>query len=422
MVYHRRFLTGCIVIILLALVSPVAAQRPDAPPYAQRGPYPVGTREIVIPGEEGVPGRESDLNATLWYPALNPDEVDEVVQYQVGLFVLSGQALQDAAPDVEGGPYPLVIFSHGSGGLRYQSLYLTEHLASHGFVVIAADHPGNTVQNLLFGGGEDAFTEGLIRNFGTRPLDVLRQIAYLDAAVAEDGALAGLVDMNRIAVSGHSFGGYTALAAAGARLDLDALAAWCDAPLDPAPLGNLPLLPVDAASVKPGACFMLQSADEIAAARGLEAVPDGMWPATTDPRIQAAVMLAPYNGPAFGAEGLASLTVPSLILVGSADTITYPVRDAYPIFRDLGSQDRTLAVFENADHYLFADECSAVAVRLGQFERCTDSVWDMARAHDLTNHLITTFLRSRLYGDADAAAAFEAAQFTGVNVQRGHAE
>lgn len=405
-------------LMLLALVTPVLAQRPDAPDYAQRGPYPVGTLEIVIPGEEGVPGREADLNATVWYPALNPDEADEVTQYQIGLFVLPGQALRDAAPDVAGGPYPLVIFSHGSGGIRYQSLFLTEHLASHGFVVIAADHPGNTVLDLLFGGGEAAFLDALVRNFGTRPLDVLRQIAYLDAAVAGDGPLAGLVDMARIAVSGHSFGGYTALAAAGGRLDMDALAAWCAEPLDLTPLADVPLPPVDEAEVLSGACFVLQEAETIAAARGLDALPEGQWPTTTDPRIQAAVVMAPYNAPAFGAEGLAAITVPALIMDGSADSVTFPVRDAYPIFRDLGGEDRTLVVFENAEHYLFVDECSAVALRLGQFERCSDPVWDMTRAHDLINHLTTAFLRAQLYGDAAAAAALDAADFTGVVVRQ----
>lgn len=42
------------------------------------------------------------------------------------------------------GPFPLVVYSHGNGGLRYVSAFLTEHLASHGFIVVAPDHVGNT--------------------------------------------------------------------------------------------------------------------------------------------------------------------------------------------------------------------------------------------------------------------------------------
>ncbi|MBN2471895.1 MAG: alpha/beta fold hydrolase [Anaerolineae bacterium] len=416
MANHRVWIVGLALVLLIGGALPAAAQRPDAPQYAQPGPYGVGALEITIPGEEGTAGREAPLNATVWYPA-DPDAEGEVAGYRVGLFMLEGRALQDAPPDASGGPYPLVIFSHGSGGMRFQSLYLTEHLASHGFVVIAADHPGNTVQDVLFGGGDAAYLEGLIHNFGTRPLDILRQIAYLDALPA-DSPLAGLVDMDRIAVSGHSFGGYTALAAGGARLDTAAFRDWCAEPVLPEAPVAVRLAELSPDSVRDNVCFLTRSLPTIAERRGLESVPEGLWPATTDPRIRAAVMLSPYNVPIFGPEGLAAMTAPALIMVGSADSVTLPARDALAAFRHLGSAEKTLAVFENGDHYLFADGCSTAAIRLGQFERCSDAVWDMERAHDITNHLVTAFLRAQLYADEDAAAAFAAADFTGVIITR----
>ena len=43
--------------------------------------------------------------------------------------------------DPDGGPYPLVLFSHGFAGYRLQSTFLTTHLASWGFVVAAVEHP-----------------------------------------------------------------------------------------------------------------------------------------------------------------------------------------------------------------------------------------------------------------------------------------
>ena len=103
-----------------------------------RGPHPVGARDFVIDDAE------RPLDVTVWYPALNPDGVPETASYLLGnIFPVPGQALRDAAPDAAGGPYPLVIFSHGFGGFRAQSTYLTEHLASHGSWVMAADHPGS---------------------------------------------------------------------------------------------------------------------------------------------------------------------------------------------------------------------------------------------------------------------------------------
>ena len=50
------------------------------------------------------------------------------------------------------GPYPLIVFSHGNGGLGVQSFFLTEYLASHGYVVVCPDHTGNSLLTELPGG------------------------------------------------------------------------------------------------------------------------------------------------------------------------------------------------------------------------------------------------------------------------------
>lgn len=49
-------------------------ERPDAPSYGIRGSYPVGTRDFVIEGD-------APLNITVWYPALNSENVDEQITY-----------------------------------------------------------------------------------------------------------------------------------------------------------------------------------------------------------------------------------------------------------------------------------------------------------------------------------------------------
>ncbi len=400
----RKLFCGLIALLLAALAIPAAqAQRPDAPPYALRGPYAVGTREFVI--EDAA----RPLSVTAWYPALNPDGATEATVYAYGLFRLDGRALRDAAPDTEHGPYPLVIFSHGLGGLRYQSRFFTEHLASYGFVVLAADHPGSALFDLVSGG-----LDAIIASYADRPFDLLRQIDYAAETLnAPDGALAGVIDTERVAVSGHSFGGYTALAAGGGRLDFTALADWCAAqgvgPDIPPPMGQ-------ETGFAEAACFLQAYAEDIALRRGLDGVPDGPWPATTDPRIKAVVLMAPWNGPVFGPAGLAALTAPTMILVGSADRATIPERDAYPIYAGIGSTDKTLVVFENAGHYIFTDECPPAIIALGRFEQCSDLVWDMDRAHDLINHLTTAFLLATLHDDAEAAAALTAGtvEFTGV--------
>ena len=51
----------------------------------------------------------------------------------------------DAPLDASGGPYPVVLFSHGSCGYPLQSTFLTPLLASRGYIVVAPPHPGNTI-------------------------------------------------------------------------------------------------------------------------------------------------------------------------------------------------------------------------------------------------------------------------------------
>jgi predicted dienelactone hydrolase len=436
----RRFgLIGVLAVVVCALllgaVHPaVRAQGTGTPLYGPRGPYPVGTREFAI--EDSV----RPLHVTVWYPALNLAGAPESTTYDTGFFPLPGQAIRDAAPDTSHAAYPLVVFSHGAGGFRYQSVFFTEHLASYGFVVIAADHPGSTTRDFLtsaadfraalemiLGGpggfarllahmeSQTNFGQKMSTSFALRPLDVLREIDYAGTLTAAGGALPGMIDTDRVAVTGHSFGGYTAIAAGGAQLDFTALDQWCRQPegvafhpgADPA-FAPTPI-PQGEAAVN---CLVRTLDQDIAHARGLDQVPVGLWPPTTDPRVRAVVALAPWNSSIFGPEGLAALTVPTMIQVGSADSMTPPERDAYPFYTEIGSTDKALVVFQGAEHDLFVN--SNIPLLPG------DPAWNMDEAHTLVDHLATAFLLATLDGDSTAAAALapEAVDFAGVWYQR----
>jgi len=114
----------------------------------------------------------------------------------------------DLPLDQAHGPYPLVLFVHGTASWRMQSLSLMEHWASRGYVVAAADHPGLFLADML----GSLCGEG---NSGSQDLEADLN-ALLDAFFQSDPALAFVspwVDLDRIAVLGHSAG---ASAAAGA--------------------------------------------------------------------------------------------------------------------------------------------------------------------------------------------------------------
>ena len=108
----------------------------------------------------------------------------------------------------ESGPYPLILFSHASGNHRRGATFLTEHLASHGYVVAALDHSEVIAPELRAKPGE------------TMEQKRARWQAIIDARVPDvrfllDTVLArepARIDASRIGIAGHSFGGWTALA------------------------------------------------------------------------------------------------------------------------------------------------------------------------------------------------------------------
>jgi dienelactone hydrolase len=109
------------------------------------------------------------------------------------------------SPRVE--TYPLVLFSHSSGGGRRQSTFLCTHLSSHGYVVAAVDHSETIAPELARKNNETAEqkAERQQRWIANRVPDIR---FLLDQMLNE-----AHVDSRRIGIVGHSFGGWTALAA-----------------------------------------------------------------------------------------------------------------------------------------------------------------------------------------------------------------
>lgn len=382
----------------LVAIQPAQAQRPDAPIYGRRGPFAVGLREYTLDDPQ------RPLRVSMWYPAVRGSAGPKADYGRFGV----GVAIPDAQPDTANGPYPLAVFSHGYTAERNANPYFTEHLASYGFVVLSADHPDEqTLSQAVRNDRSLAAVEGtfaLYVGYALRPFDVLREIDFAAALTAKGGAFEGLIDTERIVVAGHSFGGYTALAVGGARIQLDSLARWCDSP---PPTELVPL----------NVCFLRNGVAWFAREREITPPPDGLWPPTTDPRVKAIVALAPWNGPIFGEAGAAAITLPTLVMVGTKDEVTPAPRDAFFIYENLGSQSKVLVIFQNAGHNIFSGLCGLDPA--DQMRYCADPVWDMARAHDLINHFATAFILATLKGDAAAAKALApgAVDFVGVDYQ-----
>lgn len=396
MTQYLKFVLWIGLLLALVMAPPLAAQeedgppqvglRHDAPPYGEHGPHWVGVQQFPA---------ETDFHPTtvaVWYPALNPQRADETITYSdydsgVGEVVnWGGHALENAAPDLTGAPYPLVIFVHGYWMARFNNAYLTEHLASYGFAVMAIEYGDSATMRNGFDGDLSMYT---------RPMDVAWQIDYAEQLTDLEGVFQGLIDTDQVAVVGHSYGAYTALMAGGAQLDFRS------------PTSATTLYPNLTTFVESRPLVLLRDDIEkkLVDLAGLDTVPEALWPSWGDSRVDAIVPLAPDILP-FSADSFRNISVPTMIQFGSIDSLSradLPEHRAY-LYDSLGSAQKALVIFDNADHSIFTDSCEA-APYLVEAELawvCSDSVWDMDRAHDLINHYVTGFLLDVLKGDENA--------------------
>lgn len=309
-------------------------EAPWGPPDAV-GPWAVGARTE----------RAGDLTLEVWYPTRSnapPEPYPDLP-----LLPLPGVP-RDVAP--AGAEMPVVIFSHGYGGTRLQSVFLTEHLASHGFVVVGVDHPLNTAFDL------DANETAVVAL--RRPVDVARAADHVLAS--EDLP----VQRGVFAVVGHSFGAFTALVSGGGRLDVDAALATC------------------ATADLAGCAFVA----------GLDVA--GLPVPAPDPRVAATAVLAPGGWYAFGDDGLAGVA-PTLVVAGRRDEDLPYDEEALPTWARLPGAP--LATLERAGHWGFVDGCAYVPLA----DCAGEPDYTEPRAiQQITKTLVTAWLGQTLRSDA----------------------
>ena len=218
------------------------------------------------------------------------------------------------APDapVGTGTFGVIVISHGAGGMALLHRDLAMALASRGYVVAAPTHPrgqGNDVSGVAVWVG--------------RP----KQVSRVIDAILQDGQLGPHVDRERIGMVGHSNGGYTALAVAGARPSPGAEGAHCREHPD------------DATFCGFGGAATRKAAREV-----------GSLPDLRDPRVRSIVVMAP-NAVRFPDDALARLTVPVLVYAAARDDLTRLPYHGERLARTVPRVD--CVVVEGAGHFSF---------------------------------------------------------------------
>lgn len=362
---------------------------PDAPDLATRGDYTVGVRTIDLINENQIDilnykkGKDSlydrPLKLEVWYPSQSNEDQKNLVVYDEVMgnanspdrpiipFTFLGRANRDAKPLQSDTLYPLIIVSHGYTGSRLLFTYLTENLASKGYVVVSIDHTESTFRD----------ASGFMSTLLNRSLDVLFVLNEIDRLGADDNSfLKGIVNADLTALIGYSMGGYGVINVAGAGYSTGA-----------------------------ADFFKSNTGGSTAFEQRLSGNPT--YIASMDPRIKAVVAMAPWGMERgiWDNNGLAGLKVPSLFIAGSQDDISGYEKGIKAIYNGAINSDRYLLTYLNARHNIAPNPPPPASLQPGmhldEYLRYADSVWDQRRINNVNQHFITAFLGIQLKGLTD---------------------
>ncbi len=246
---------GSIVALMLGLITSgcstlVSKVFPLDDLPAPSGPHNVGTRFfewVDTTREESFtenPDDQRRLVGQIWYPTDfatgevsipyldHPEQRLDMLAYQSGLprFMLrhmqrvKTNAFLDAPLLSQSKKMPLVLFSHGLGGMKNQNTIQAEELASHGIAVVSVDHAYDAFLTIFSDGSTadyrasddenrtgDDFWAFRSPQLNTRVADLVFVLNEIERRSEQPGSIWAQFQSDGVGAFGHSFGGATAL-------------------------------------------------------------------------------------------------------------------------------------------------------------------------------------------------------------------
>lgn len=264
--------------------------------------------------------RNRKLITEVWYPTSEIPSADENIPF------IRIPTARNAA--ISPGTFPVILFSHGTGGGRLTVEWLCAGLASYGFIVVAVDHFGNTYDNPI----PIEFVK-----FWERPQD----LTVVLNALLKTPELSSSMDVKRIGAAGFSLGGYTALALAGATMDYRALENYFKSETGKKE-ADIPEMPgLSSFLGKPEVYDSYKNA-----------------PPLQDKRIKSVFVMSPAIGQAFPSkENFKDVTAP-VYIVGAGNDQIAPLKTNAAHYAAMIKNAQYTVVGDEASHYVFLNEAN----------------------------------------------------------------
>ena len=353
--------------LLTLLIIFIAAGCSESTPHEP--PHTLGTHNVGYITFTATDTNREDRNLVIdvWYPA-DPEAVQSAKPATYPLSAIFGMESEVALEDVAVEPnetLPLLVFSHGYGGINRQSIALMEALASHGFIVAAPEHTGNAQNSLT-----DSFDVAAANRVPDLSFVIDTMLARHQDAT---DIFFERIDQDYIGALGHSFGGMTTLGSA---------CGWANAAADP----------------------------RVKAIAPMSAVIDG--------DLQEAERDSPYAG--FTAQQLGSISVPTM-LVGGTEDISVPIENNDIAFEQINQAPVLYKVdIAGANHTHFTNVCDigdflietgfpkenwanmGAADLIEPYERtCSETSFPMTEFNRLLNLYVVSFFKTQLLEESE---------------------